>query len=63
MAPICHDPGRDREALLLYNDSDGFFSRPSNVLDDVSAGDNIHNVADTGICRPLSATDMDKYKR
>jgi hypothetical protein len=49
--------------LFLYNDAGAIFSRPSNVLDDVSAGDDIHNGADTGICRPLSAPDMDKYNR
>lgn len=63
MASIGHDPGNDRDALFLYKDTDAIFSWPSNVLDDVSAGDNIHSVANTGICRPLSAADMDKHRR
>jgi hypothetical protein len=63
MASIGHDLGSDRDALFLYKDANAIFYWPSNVLHDVSAGDNIHNVADTGICRPLSAPDMDKYKR
>ena len=62
MASIGHDPGNDRDALFLYKDTDAIFFWPSNVLHDTSAGDNIDNVADTGICRPLSARDMDKYK-
>lgn len=63
MVSIGHDPGNDRDALFLYKDTDAIFFWPSNVFHDVSAGNNIHNVAETGIWRPLSAPDMDKYKR
>jgi len=62
MASICHDPGRNRDAVFLYNVGDAIFFGPSNVLDDVSAVDNIRNVADRAVCRPLSAPGTGKYK-
>jgi hypothetical protein len=62
VAYISHDHGRDRHAVFLYNDGDAIFSGPSNIFDDAPVGDSIHNVADRGICRPLSAPDRGEYE-
>ena len=62
MAPICRDPGSHRDAVFVYNDGNAIFFGPSNVPDDVSAGDNTHIGVNRGICRPLSAPDRGEYE-